>query len=650
MNVLIYAGPEALTKSVAHSLTTLRSILLPQYSVQTIADQKLNSQPWKSTCALLVLPQCQGTLQPTSSASIRDFVETGGSLIGFGTGAMCSPREISGAAGISKDLLLGFFDQPTGTYIYLTHGRGTEITEQLHVLQVSDGDLVEGISGRGLGEFTGFDDEKGHKILARFSEGGSIAGLQKDIGKGKIAVWASNIEVPSTKDAFTGSSNVSTAPAIAEGEKRRLDLLKTTLLSLALRLPSVDELLVLRPLPQFLISTPGKPTIVPTITDLVAAPSPGSQLSVFQDENDTFHFHNSVEGAAVLENARKSTSAAEDPSQWQPKHIILCPSSLPGRDQTPLFDFDSYFESLSSARKAQGCRDAPDTWGIGEALLYGEVVTSTQTMLDKNSRFTSRLPSPLVSLASYQLAGRGRGSNIWLSPSGCLQFSVLLRLSTATFPTSKLVFVQYLFALAVVEACRDESVLGELGDHVRLKWPNDVYAIVDGERKKIGGILVNTSFSGGKVDIVIGIDFIHHTKRFTDVWRLGCGLNVLNTAPIFSLAQLLSPDKRRSLTLEKTVSNILARFEKMWETFVEERGSFDSFMDLYLNRWLHSDEIVTLTTVTPPKQVHILGITRDHGLLHTMPVRTGSYGFSIIDLQPDGNSFDLMAGLIELKS
>lgn len=71
-------------------------------------------------------------------------------------------------------------------------------------------------------------------------------------------------------------------------------------------------------------------------------------------------------------------------------------------------------------------------------------------------------------------------------------------------PANKIVFVQYLFSLAVTEACRDPAVLGKWGDSVRLKWPNDLYAIVGKEKKKIGGILVNTSFSGGQVDIIIG--------------------------------------------------------------------------------------------------------------------------------------------------
>jgi biotin--protein ligase len=119
------------------------------------------------------------------------------------------------------------------------------------------------------------------------------------------------------------------------------------------------------------------------------------------------------------------------------------------------------------------------------------------------------LPTPLLSIASHQLLGRGRGSNVWISPSGSLPMSLLLRTSVTNLPAQKLVFVQYLFGLAVVEACRDVAVMGEWGKCVRLKWPNDLYAVVrDGEWdagiKKIGGILVNTSFGAGKVEIVVG--------------------------------------------------------------------------------------------------------------------------------------------------
>ena len=116
----------------------------------------------------------------------------------------------------------------------------------------------------------------------------------------------------------------------------------------------------------------------------------------------------------------------------------------------------------------------------------------------------SSLGVPLLSLASHQLSGRGRGSNVWLSPSGCLQFSLLLRLRLSEFPASRLVFVQYLVGIAVVEACRHENVLGKLGEKIRLKWPNDIYAVTHDGIRKIGGILVNTSFTGSQVDIVVG--------------------------------------------------------------------------------------------------------------------------------------------------
>lgn len=138
----------------------------------------------------------------------------------------------------------------------------------------------------------------------------------------------------------------------------------------------------------------------------------------------------------------------------------------------------------------------------------------------RNHQLLSKLPTPFVSLASHQLAGRGRGSNVWLSPSGCLLFSLLLRVSLSNFPASKLVFIQYLFSLAVVEACRTESVLGsKAGSRIRLKWPNDVYAVIGSDEeaspenvRKVGGVLVTASFSGGNVDIVIGMFFIHSAR------------------------------------------------------------------------------------------------------------------------------------------
>ena len=77
---------------------------------------------------------------------------------------------------------------------------------------------------------------------------------------------------------------------------------------------------------------------------------------------------------------------------------------------------------------------------------------------------------------------------------------------------------------------------------------------------------------------------------------------------------------------------------------------------------------VTLTTTEPNMRLKILGITPDHGLLRCTPLnshktiyerddysddRTTRMGKKVdsgyVDLQPDGNSFDLMSGLIKRK-
>lgn len=255
-------------------------------------------------------------------------------------------------------------------------------------------------------------------------------------------------------------------------------------------------------------------------------------------------------------------------------------------------------------------------------------------MLDKNPIFIRSLPAPLLSLATYQLSGRGRGGNVWVSPAGCLQFSLLLRAPLSQLPSSRLVFVQYLFGIAVVNACRQS--LSVAAESIRLKWPNDIYAVLDAfdefgrkkghELKKLGGILVTTNFSNNEVDIVVG-----------------CGLNVLNKMPTVSLSQLAG-DK---LSLENVAARIMTSFEILWTRFLTNQGSFAPFLETYLDYWLHSDQLVTLSTVTPPISVRIVGITLDFGLLRTIPDDNFTGGF--IDLQPDGNSFDMMAGLIKRK-
>lgn len=101
------------------------------------------------------------------------------------------------------------------------------------------------------------------------------------------------------------------------------------------------------------------------------------------------------------------------------------------------------------------------------------------------------------------MSGRGRSSNSWISSAGCLQFSLLLRLPLSQ--SRKIVFLQYLFGLAVVQAVRTKEGYEKVG--IRVKWPNDLYGEVGGEGgelRKVGGILVNSSFAGDEFSLVVG--------------------------------------------------------------------------------------------------------------------------------------------------
>ncbi len=67
----------------------------------------------------------------------------------------------------------------------------------------------------------------------------------------------------------------------------------------------------------------------------------------------------------------------------------------------------------------------------------------------------------------------------------------------------------------------------------------------------------------------------------------GIGLNVLNSRPTTSLAQLMQGPSD-ALTLEKTAVILMTKFEVLWEEFLVNRGTFAPFRNLYLERWLHS--------------------------------------------------------------
>jgi BirA family transcriptional regulator, biotin operon repressor / biotin---[acetyl-CoA-carboxylase] ligase len=99
--------------------------------------------------------------------------------------------------------------------------------------------------------------------------------------------------------------------------------------------------------------------------------------------------------------------------------------------------------------------------------------------------------------AERQTAGRGRQGRDWVSPSGNLYASTLVRLHPSDPPAPSLALVAAVALIETVEA---------FGAHPQIKWPNDL--LIDGA--KLSGILLERF--GDAVVIGLGVNLAHHPE------------------------------------------------------------------------------------------------------------------------------------------
>ncbi|CAB4422288.1 unnamed protein product [Rhizophagus irregularis] len=325
-----------------------------------------------------------------------------------------------------------------------------------------------------------------------------------------------------------------------------------------------------------------------------------------------------------------------------PKSIVIYHDQPPPSSITPFFNFKDFLNHLSEERNIK--HGGGNNMEFGSTVLYGEVVSSTQTLLDKNFKFTKNLPTGLVFVATQQIQGRGRGGNSWISPPGCLQFSIILRHPSNS--SSPVVFIQYLLSLAVVEAVRTKKGYEDIP--LRLKWPNDIYvessspndeSVKSPEIIKIGGVIVNSQYTQDELDEFLLI--------------AGCGVNVSNLAPttainhIISLYNHANNTQLEEFSQEQLLAAILVKFESFYSNFCRNGYGFEPFLDIYYERWLHTDQVVNLETHDNQK-AHIIGIN-EFGYLKASTISDGVNLEEIITLEPGGNSFDMMKGMITRK-
>ena len=283
---------------------------------------------------------------------------------------------------------------------------------------------------------------------------------------------------------------------LAEDDKQRIDFLKACLLKLGLKVsqettavPSLSRLHLSSMLPH------GTSEVMAGLQEIV---SKADGEEYIKDENDTFRLENisawslgSLAKALTSESSQDTNDGDDDEDRIIDydavvKRLVIHGKEPPSSKETPYFNHDAFYANLRYYEdKNPEIKDR-----FGHNLLYGEVVTSTNTLLekyqplrckqlrlelskDRNTEILRRLPAGFTATATVQVAGRGRGSNVWVSPAGSLMFSTVARHPVSLTSHAPVVFLQYLAALAIVEGVKTYDT-GYKDMPIKLKWPNDI--------------------------------------------------------------------------------------------------------------------------------------------------------------------------------
>ncbi|CAL4122816.1 unnamed protein product, partial [Meganyctiphanes norvegica] len=262
------------------------------------------------------------------------------------------------------------------------------------------------------------------------------------------------------------------------------------------------------------------------------------------------------------------------------------------------------------------------THEIGRLAIYCDLMTSSMNV----TAGYPHLVHGFVVLPTQQTQGKGRGGNSWLSPMGCLMFTVQLHISLTSILGQHISIMQHLASLAIVMAVREQPGYADVP--MQLKWPNDLYI---NDEVKIGGVFVEATTMGKKI-----------------VLNIGVGINLSNTSPttcINDQIRLMNKEMGSSmeeLDREVYLAEIFNCLEKLIDSF--QKDGPQAVLPYYYKYWLHNNSRVTVQGEDRHQEAAtIIGID-DFGFL----VARLDSGHPI-SLQPDGNSFNMMEGLIYSK-
>ncbi len=194
-----------------------------------------------------------------------------------------------------------------------------------------------------------------------------------------------------------------------------------------------------------------------------------------------------------------------------------------------------------------------------------------------------------VVIAESQTAGRGRLGRKWISPTGGIWLSIIIKPKIQPSYAPRITF---LAGVSVAKAIRSYGI------QAKIKWPNDV--LIDG--KKVCGILTEV---GAEIDMIdycivgIGIDANVDIESFPEEIREG--------------STSLKKELGREIDRVEFVQKLLLEFEGLYLTFQKE--GFLPILEEWRNMSATIGEWVKITTQTSTIYGEAIGVDGEGALI-----------------------------------
>ncbi|PLX69610.1 MAG: biotin--[acetyl-CoA-carboxylase] ligase [Denitrovibrio sp.] len=237
-------------------------------------------------------------------------------------------------------------------------------------------------------------------------------------------------------------------------------------------------------------------------------------------------------------------------------------------------------------------------YGKSGKLISLKEVDSTNTYAVKHE-----LPPFTCVVAEKQTAGRGRSGRQWHSNTDQnLYFSIVIDGLDASMLLPLNIFAGYLLS----------DTLKDIVD-AKVKWPNDM--VVNG--KKLAGILMETTFSGGTLEkVVLGIGLNVNCESFDD--------------EIKDIATSLYIETGQKFEREKILASFVLNLENSFEEFRSKRieveklwSTYSAYLDKKIS--IHKDGVKTIYTEKGIDTTGCLLALDESGSLQT--IITGDIGY-----------------------